>query len=380
MVLEELSALNYKNIAEARLLLSPKINCLIGDNGAGKTNVLDIVRYLSLCRSATTASDGEVVRHGEDYFLIEGRYRTDAGDEERISCGVRRGQRKHFKRGGKEYQRLAEHIGLIPIVAVAPADQSLILGLSEERRKLIDIGVAQQDRSYLEQLAAYNEALRQRNAILKREQWAQADVDMLDVYEEMMARAGEAVYARRRDYMESFAPAVAGYYRRIAGEEEAVGVAYRSHCDRGPLLPQLRDDRAKSHIVGYSLHGVHRDDLDMELGGHALRLVGSQGQQKSFVIALRLAQADCLRAGRGAMPILLLDDIFDKLDATRVERIVRIVAGGGFGQIFITDTNRDHLDRILEAGGYGHKMWFVDGGVIDEKPLAPAAEPQGQAI
>lgn len=373
MILDRLSIVNYKNIAEAELTLSPKINCFIGDNGAGKTNVLDVVRYLSLCRSATTASDSEVIRHGADFLLITGEYTADTGEALHISCGVKRGQRKHFKLGGKEYQRLADHIGLIPLVVVAPSDQSLLLGQSEERRRLLDIGVAQQTKTYLHMLDTYNDALRQRNAILKREEWTTADSQMLDVYEEMMGSAGDKIYTARAEYMQSFAPTVQEYYSRIAGDGERVEVAYRSHGDRGPLVPQLRQDRERSHIVGYSLHGVHRDDLEMTMERdatgtntpHALRLVGSQGQQKSFVVALKLASFDCLATARtDAKPLLLLDDIFDKLDATRVERIVHIVSEGHFGQIFITDTNRDHLDQILAHDELNHKMFFVKDGQI----------------
>ena len=372
MILQKLSILNYKNIAEAQLELSPKMNCFIGPNGAGKTNVLDVVYYLSFCRSASNPIDSQVIRHEEPFFLIEGLYREDEKlkmKDERltISCGIKRGVKKSFKRDKKPYKRLSEHIGLIPLVVVSPSDTLLIEGGSEERRRLMDMVIAQYDRPYIDHLVRYNNALLQRNTLLKMED-AEPDPALLQIWEEQMADEGEQLYQRRKAFVEELTPVFQDYYRRIAKDREQVGLNYVSHCQRGPLLEVIQRDRMKDRAVGYSLHGVHRDDLEFTLGGHLMKREGSQGQNKTYVVALKLAQFDFLkRTASQTTPLLLLDDIFDKLDASRVEQIVRIVSGDSFGQIFITDTNRDHLDQILQTAALDYKIFHVDHGNINIK-------------
>lgn len=363
MTLHELSILNYKNIEQAELAFSPKLNCFIGHNGEGKTNLLDAIYYLSFCKSATNPIDAQVVRHGADFMMLQGRYETDDGTPELIDCGLRPGHRKRFKRNRKDYHRLAEHIGLIPLVMISPADSALIAGGSEERRRLMDVVISQQDARYLDALMRYNRALTQRNALLRAE--AEPDPAMLDLYEEEMARHGEYLYHARTAFIETFTPLFAHYYSLIGADGERVALHYLSHGSRGPLLQVIRRDRAKDRAVGYSLHGIHRDDLEMLLGDYPIRKEGSQGQNKSYLVALKLAQFDFLRqTGRGTVPLLLLDDLFDKLDATRVERIVQLVGGEHFGQIFITDTNREHLDRMLPASGGDYKLFAVQGGRV----------------
>ena len=363
MILRKLSILNYKNIGEAQLELSPKMNCFIGRNGMGKTNVLDAVYYLSFCRSASNPIDSQVIRHDEPFCMIEGEYgegdeRLKMKDEKLIiSVGMKRGQKKHFKRNKKEYKRLSEHIGLIPLVVVSPADTLLIEGGSEERRKLMDMVIAQYDRSYIDALSRYNNALQQRNTLLKQASAAEVssaafDPLLIQLWEEQMAEAGEQLFEKRRAF--------------ISGGQERVGLTYVSHCQRGPLLEVIQRDRHKDLAVGYSLHGVHRDDLEFTLDGHLMKREGSQGQNKTYVIALKLAQFDFLkRTGAQTTPLLLLDDIFDKLDAQRVEQIVRLVSSDNFGQIFITDTNRDHLDQILSTTTLDYKIFHVSQGEID---------------
>ena len=360
MILRKLSILNYKNIGEAQLELSPKMNCFIGRNGMGKTNVLDAVYYLSFCRSASNPIDSQVIRHDEPFCMIEGEYgegdeRLKMKDEKLIiSVGMKRGQKKHFKRNKKEYKRLSEHIGLIPLVVVSPADTLLIEGGSEERRKLMDMVIAQYDRSYIDALSRYNNALQQRNTLLKQ------------------ASAAE-VSSAAFDFVDELVPLFQQYYEHISGGQERVGLTYVSHCQRGPLLEVIQRDRHKDLAVGYSLHGVHRDDLEFTLDGHLMKREGSQGQNKTYVIALKLAQFDFLkRTGAQTTPLLLLDDIFDKLDAQRVEQIVRLVSSDNFGQIFITDTNRDHpdtnrdhLDQILSTTTLDYKIFHVSQGEID---------------
>lgn len=364
MILNRLSILNYRNIREATLLLSPKFNCFIGPNGVGKTNVLDAIHFLSFCHSAYTNQDSQVILHDEQFFVLEGDYMEDDEHALNIYCGMKRGTKKHFKRDKKEYRRLSEHIGLIPIVMVAPADMLLIEGSSEERRRLMDMVISQLDHNYLDTLNRYNKALQQRNSMLKNED-VETDPEIMAIIEEQMATEGEAIYLKRNDFVTRLIPLFQQFYETISGGHEQVSLSYISHCQRGPLLEVIQRDRLKDRAVGYSLHGIHRDDLEIMIGGHPMRREGSQGQQKTFVIALKLAQFEFLKQAQGhTMPLLLLDDIFDKLDATRVEKIVQLVSGPGFGQIFITDTNRDHLDQILSRGHFDHQLFHVDDGEI----------------
>lgn len=373
MVLERLSILNYKNIAEAQLELSPKFNCFIGHNGAGKTNVLDAVYFLSFCHSAQTIQDSLVIRHGEEYFMLEGIYDQEVKQSEEaealtITCAMKRGTKKHFRRSKKEYKRLSEHIGLIPLVMVAPGDTLLIEGGSEERRRLMDMVISQMDRSYIETLNRYNKALQQRNVMLKMED-REPDPELMAILEEQMATEGEMIYKQRKTFVEQLVPLFQQFYETISDGHEQVSLNYTSHCQRGALLEVIQRDRMKDRAIGYSLHGIHRDDLEIMLDGHPMRREGSQGQLKTFVIALKLAQYEFLKRvslSPLSMPILLLDDIFDKLDAHRVEKIVALVSGPQFGQIFITDTNRDHLDQILRQGNFDYKLFHVKEGEIED--------------
>ena len=366
MILHKLSIINYKNISSAELTFSPKMNCFIGHNGAGKTNVLDAVYYLSFCKSAQNPVDSQVIRHDQDFFVLEGSYLTDSGEPESVYCGMKRGTKKHFKRNKKEYKRLSEHIGLIPLVVVSPADTFMIDGGSEDRRKLMDLVISQYDRTYLDALSRYNKALQQRNAMLKADE--EPNPDLISIWEEQMAVEGERLFAKRSEFVNELEPVFQRYYNSIATGRETVGLNYISHCQRGPLLDVIQRDRMKDRAVGYSLHGVHRDDLEFTLDGHMMKREGSQGQNKTFVVALKLAQFDFLkRTASKTTPLLLLDDIFDKLDADRVEQIVRLVSGDGFGQIFITDTNRDHLDQILHSCSFDYKIFKVESGEINVK-------------
>ncbi len=376
MLLKKISILNYKNIREASLALSPKMNCFVGHNGAGKTNLLDAVYYLSFCHSAFTNQDSQVISHDEPFFVIEGEY--DSGEVKvedpsgaadtklSVSCSMKRGTKKHFRRDKKEYKRLSQHIGLIPLVMVSPSDAYLIDGGSEERRRLMDVVVSQYDKTYIDALNRYNKALQQRNVLLKMEE--EPDEALLSILEEQMAVEGEAIYERRRQFVDELIPVFQQMYGRIAGGREQVSLEYVSHCQRGALLDVIRRDRMKDRAVGYSLHGIHKDDLVMTLGGYPMKREGSQGQNKTFVTALKLAQFVFLKkAGNGTTPLLLLDDMFDKLDAQRVEQIVKLVASDEFGQIFITDTNREHLDRILSNAAMDYKIFSVDNGIIKER-------------
>ena len=391
MILQRISILNYKNIAQADLSFSPKLNCFIGDNGEGKTNVLDAIHFLSLCKSTTTSIDSLCVRHDEEFAVLQGAYEREDGSTEEIYCGIKRGQKKVLRRNKKAYKRLTEHIGLIPLVIVSPLDADLISGGSEERRRFMDVVISQYDRTYMEALLNYNKALQQRNALLKMQDSSTApsaqgsasplavsggasdgpapaigpDPELLSLWEEEMARQGEVIFRARTEYIKEFVPIFQRIYAEISQGKETVALNYVSHAQRGRLLDVIQASRAKDLVMGYSLHGVHKDELEMTLGGFPIKREGSQGQNKTFLIALKLAQFDFLkRTGSRTTPLLLLDDIFDKLDAERVEQIVRLVSGDDFGQIFITDTNRDHLDRILAQIGSDYQLFHVKGGAI----------------
>lgn len=359
MILERLSVINYRNIKEASLEWSPKINCLIGRNGVGKTNILDAIYYLSFCRSSLNPVDSQVISHGEEFFVIEGHYITDNGNPEEIYCGMKRGAKKRFRRNKKDYKKLSEHIGLIPIIMVSPSDTMLIDGQSDERRRLMDMVISQYDHSYIEALSRYQKTLQQRNILLKQEE--PSDPSLMEILEESMAVEGEKIYSCRNTFVEKLVPVFNHYYNLISDQRETVNIEYVSHCQRGPLLETIQKGRHKDRAVGYSLHGVHRDDLDFFIGANPMKREGSQGQIKTFAVALKLAQFDFLRNTYShTTPLLLLDDIFDKLDIQRVERIVDIVAGDDFGQIFVTDTNRSHLDSILSVAASDYKLFDVE--------------------
>ena len=366
MILKQISILNYKNLEQVELEFSPKMNCFIGQNGMGKTNLLDAVYYLSFCKSATNPIDSQNMMHDRDFFVIQGVYESESGDREEVYCGMKRRQKKLFKRNKKEYSRLSDHIGFIPLVMVSPADTELIAGGSEERRRFMDVVISQYDKEYLEALIRYNKALQQRNTLLKAE--AEPDEELLSVWEEMMAMTGEVVYRKRCDFIDEFIPTFQTFYSYISQDKEVVNLSYESHAKQGSLLEQLKKNRVRDRIMGYSLKGVHKDDLTMQLGEYPIKREGSQGQNKTYLIALKLAQFDFLRrTGSNTIPLLLLDDIFDKLDASRVEQIVKLVSGDRFGQIFITDTNRDHLDKIMQKIEGEYKVFEVIDGSVNER-------------
>lgn len=365
MILRKLSIVNYRNIRAATLELSSKMNCLIGSNGEGKTNFLDAIYYLSFCRSAFNPIDSQVITHDSDFFVLEGSYLNDNADEEHVYCGMKKGLRKHFRRNKKEYKRLSEHIGLIPIIFISPSDTALIEGGSEERRRLMDTVISQYDHTYIDALTRYNKALQQRNALLRMEQ--EPDMALMEIWEQEMAAQGEILFGKREEFVRELVPVFQEIYQNISAQKETVSLRYVSHCQRGPLLDVIRRDRPKDRAVGYSLHGVHRDELEMLIGDYQMKREGSQGQNKTFVLALKLAQFDFLRrTASNTTPLLLLDDIFDKLDAGRVEQIVKLVSRPEFGQIFITDTNRDHLDKILSHSALDYKLFTVHNGEFKE--------------
>lgn len=358
MILSRLSILNYKNIAEASLEFSPKVNCLLGNNGMGKTNVLDAVFYMSFCQSSQTRSDAATVRHGEEFMLLQGVYERN-GKTEQISCAVQRGKRKSIKRNGKEYRRQSEHIGLLPLVMVSPADWNLISGGGEERRRLIDRIISQGNHAYLEALIDYNRALTQRNAMLRQ---GMADPLLFESVDAFMCRAAEAIYKARLEWIERFTPIFMRYYGEIADSREKVRLDYRSELHERSMETVLKENFRRDTLLGFTSHGVHHDDIELMLGDELMRKTGSQGQCKTYTAALRLAQFDFLKLAGVPTPLLLLDDIFDKLDSHRVANIVRVVSQPSFGQIFISDTNRQHIDETIAALGGDYRIFFVEDG------------------
>ncbi len=344
MVLQTLSILNYKNIAEAELAFSPKINCFIGDNGMGKTNLLDAIYFLSFCKSHSNPIDSQNILHEADFFMLTGKYTVNSTPEE-IYCGMKRKQKKQFKRNKKEYERLSDHIGLLPLVMVSPDDAVLISEGSEERRKFIDGVISQFNHTYLQKLLQYNNALKQRNALLKVENVQ--DDSLYEIWEEQMAELGEYIYTERAKFINEFTPVFQQFYAEISGGKEQISLQYQSQHENRNILQSLSATRDRDRILGYTTQGIHKDELEMLLDEFPMKRVGSQGQNKTYLISLKFAQYDFLKRTHKISPILLLDDIFDKLDAKRVQQIIRIVSGNLFGQIFISDTNREHLDTLL---------------------------------
>lgn len=364
MILKRISILNYKNLEQVDLDFSPKLNCFFGQNGMGKTNLLDAIYFLSFCKSAGNPIDSQNIRHEQEFFVIQGFYEAADGSPEEIYCGLKRRTKKQFKRNKKEYSRLSDHIGFLPLVMVSPADSELIAGGSDERRRFMDVVISQYDKEYLDALIRYNKALMQRNTLLKSEQPVEEELFL--VWEEMMAQSGEVVFRKREAFIREFIPIFQSFYSFISQDKEHVGLTYESHARDASLLEVLKESRVRDKIMGYSLRGIHKDELNMLLGDFPIRREGSQGQNKTYLVALKLAQFDFLKRTGTTVPLLLLDDIFDKLDASRVEQIVKLVAGDSFGQIFITDTNREHLDRILYKVGSDYKMFRVEEGAISE--------------
>lgn len=369
MILQELNILNYKNIREARMSFSDKLNCFVGLNGQGKTNVLDAIYYLSFTKSAYNAIDSQNIHHNEEMAMIQGKY-MDGDTEEVISCGLKRGVKKQFRRGKKDYKRLLDHIGLIPLVMVSPQDSELVVDGSDERRRFMDGVISQYNRAYLEHLTQYNALLKQRNALLKQYENVGLDelpVALFEVLELQMVQYAMPIYQERVRFIEQFTPYFQQVYSAISGDKEQVSLGYISQLHERDLAEALARTRGRDLILGWTSQGVHKDELEMKQGDYPLKRVGSQGQQKSYLLAMKLGQALYLSQVHAVKdkPILLLDDIFDKLDSERVERIVQLVVGQDFGQIFITDTDRQHLTDLLAVHSERARVFVVENGEVE---------------
>ena len=361
MRLDSLSILNYKNIPEAELVFSPKINCFIGNNGMGKTNLLDAIYFLSFCKSHSNSIDSQNIKHDSEFFMLHGKYEINNNSEE-IYCGMKARQKKQFKRNKKEYEKLSDHIGLLPLVLVSPDDAMLISEGSEERRKFVDGVISQFNKNYLTQLLQYNNALKQRNALLKIE--TAVDDALLDIWEEQMAAYGNYIYEQRKKFIDEFIPIFQDYYRFISNGNEQISLNYKSQHDEHDIQLRMLATRDRDRMLGYSTQGIHKDELEMLLDNYPIKRVGSQGQNKTYLISLKLAQFNFLKRTHHLAPLLLLDDIFDKLDASRVSKIVELVSSDTFGQIFITDTNREHLDLMLHEFDQEACIFRIENGEI----------------
>lgn len=360
MRLKKLLLINFKNLPQAEISLADGINCFVGDNGAGKTNILDAVHYLSMSKSAFTMTDGQSVHHGEEFFVTEGSYLTDTGAMELVNCSFSRKGGKVLKRNGKEYERIADHVGGFPVVISSPRDTELIMDAAEERRRYLNSFISQLDRAYLVSMMRYNTVLAERNKFLKMS----SDEAMLQIYDMQLAEHGTRVYERRKEIIERMQPMVAEYYSTLSEDREQVEMVYRSELEQMPLTEVLLRNRERDIVNQFTTAGVHRDDIIFRIGGYPLRKYGSQGQQKSFLIALKLAQYRLLAEATGEKPILLLDDLFDKLDLGRVEKLLTIVGGDDFGQILITDCNKLRLESTLERADKEYSLFMVEGGDV----------------
>ena len=358
MILDNISILNFKNIGDERLTLTSGINCFVGDNGAGKTNILDAVHYLALAKSMHTLTDRQSVRHGEESFLLDGLFISDDERREQVVCAYTSRGGKTLKRNGKEYDKLSEHVGLVPIVVVSPADTALISDSAEERRRYFNRLISQLDRQYMAALIRYTAALTERNKLLK----TNPTEEILLIYDAMLSASADIIYRRRTEVVEQMRPLVAKYYAQLSEEREEVGMEYRSELSNSALEELLLASRQRDFVNEHTTCGVHRDDFTININDFPLRKYGSQGQQKSFLIALKLAEYTLLAEHTAKKPILLLDDLFDKLDMRRVAQLLRLVSGDMFGQILITDCNKHRLQRTLDEAGAKYKLFNISEG------------------
>ncbi|MGB4775152.1 MAG: DNA replication/repair protein RecF [Daejeonella sp.] len=364
MWLKKLSVLNFKNFAEADLKLSPTVNAFTGNNGAGKTNLLDAIHYLSLCKSYFNPIDGQQIRQGEDFFMIQGNFEKETNNEV-ISCGLKRTQKKQFKRNKKEYQRLADHIGLFPLVMISPNDISIIIEGSEERRRFIDNVISQTDNSYLDELITYNRSLLNRNALLRQiTSSGKYDPALLEIYDQQLITSGNHVFEKRKAFMQTFTVIFNKHYRYISDGAEEVDLIYDSPLLQDDFSDLLKRFLERDRILQRTTTGIHKDDLIFSIHGMPLKKFGSQGQQKSFLIALKLAQYTFLLHQKGFEPLLLLDDIFDKLDDKRTTKLMKMVSDKDFGQLFITDTNRKRIETIFNEINVAVDIFDVNEGVV----------------
>lgn len=357
MHLQKLSLLNFKNVESKHFDFNQKITCFVGKNGVGKTNILDAIYYLSFAKSYFNPIAVQNIRHNHHFFVVEGHY-TINEREEKIVCSLRRGQKKVLKRNGKAYEKFSDHIGQIPLVIISPSDSNLVVEGSETRRKFIDGVISQQDKEYLQDLIAYNKVLSQRNALLKYFAANRTFNAMnLEVYNDQLTGYGNRIHLKRDEFLEKFIPIFNVKYQMISDDNEQVSLSYKSQLHGTSFAELLNKNLEKDKVLQYTTVGVHKDDLHFDIGGYPIKKFGSQGQQKSYLVALKLAQFELIKEQSKLVPILLLDDIFDKLDASRVSRILELVNRDEFGQIFITDTHTERTESVIQQSNKPYQIF-----------------------
>lgn len=364
MLLENLSLLFFKNYDDANISFSPHINCFIGDNGSGKTNLLDAIHYLSMTRSAFNSSDALNIKQGEEYFMVKGRFKID-GEKHTVTCSLKQGQKKTVLHNKVAYEKMSDHIGRFPVVLISPYDTDLIREGSEERRKYFDSLISQLDHTYLERLIQYNYVLKQRNSLLK--QFAERryyDRDYLHILNEQLVPLGEQLAQERMAFLESFEPVFQKHYRHISDSHETVTLTYKSQLPGANFAQLLEQAEQKDRALQRTTVGTHKDDFVFLMDGNPVKSFGSQGQQKSYVIALKLAHFEVMDKRQHHKPLLLLDDIFDRLDEKRITKLMQMVAAHTFGQIFLTDTHLDRTDKILENLSEQIRRFEVKEGTV----------------
>jgi len=359
MFLRHLSLVNYKNFDSKTLEFDPVINCLVGDNGVGKTNVLDAIYHLCFGKSYFNPVSTQNIKHGTEFFVVEGEFEKH-NRTEKILCSFKKGTKKVIKRNDKPYEKFSEHIGFLPLVIISPSDRDLILEGSETRRKFMDGVISQSDKVYLQNLIKYNKVVSQRNSLLKYFAANRTfDRDTLSIYNEQMNTLGTAIHQKRVEFIDSFLPIFKEQYQNISEKDEQIDLSYESQLSDDTLLNLLEKNIEKDRALQYTSVGVHKDDLSFTIAGHPIKKFGSQGQQKSFLIALKLAQFHFIKQLADTTPILLLDDIFDKLDENRVSHIVGLVKDDNFGQIFISDTHADRTEDVVKNIHQSYKIFTL---------------------
>lgn len=363
MFLQHLILSNFKNYKESDFDFSNKINCFIGNNGAGKTNILDSIHYLSFCKSYFNPIDTQNILHDEPFFAIHGIFEKNGNGGDKVSCLQRRNSKKQFKLNDKEYDRLSDHIGLYPLVMISPNDRDMINEGSELRRKYFDSVISQFNKLYLDDLISYNKALTQRNVLLKKfAEQNYFDNSALEIWDQQLEKYAEKIYSKRQEFLGEFHKYFQHFYNFITGSKETVEIQYQSQLHEKSLADLLTLSRENDRYTRFTNSGIHKDDFIFSIDGYPLKRFGSQGQQKSFVVAIKLAQFDYTRNVNGFKPIVLLDDIFDKLDDQRVRQLIELVSRNNFGQTFITDTNHERIANLIKQVKIDHQIFEIISG------------------
>ena len=357
MHLKTLNLINYKNFKNQTFEFNSKVNCFVGSNGVGKTNILDAIYHLSFGKSYFNPIASQNIKHGEDFFVVDGRYSKDL-KEEKIIVSLKKGGKKVIKRNSKSYNRFSDHIGLLPLVIISPVDRDLITEGSDLRRKFIDGVISQNDKIYLDQIIRYNKILFQRNSLLKQFYLSRTfDNDTIEIYDEQLSKIGNLIFNKRKEFLELFSPIFFEKYSIISNNKEKVNLNYKSQLKDDRLQDLLISNIEKDKVLQYTSSGTHKDDIEFLIGNYPIKKFGSQGQQKSFLIALKLAQYEVLKAKSGNSPILLLDDIFDKLDSKRVKQIIKMVNDSNFGQLFISDTDAKRTENVVKSAHDNYEIF-----------------------